>query len=166
MRPTAARSRAGDEALQQLFTIARYRVGAVPCVYLLDAFFFFAMNPLQRLPPDDDASPLREEVLGWFIRRDRDGWDAAQESDFQAWLQADERHRSSYARWQAHWHAMDAIPADAVAQLRGRLARDKAVHAAWGPAGMPAAQAAHQPQNQAAGCCWGRNSVVVLQKER
>lgn len=110
------------------------------------------MNPLQPLPPDDDdASRLREEVLGWFTRRDRDGWNAADESAFQAWLQADERHRSNYARWQAHWHAMDAIPADAVAQLRGRLARDKAVQAACAPAGMPAAAAAAQGQDEDAG---------------
>lgn len=148
MRATAARSSAGDEELQQLFTIACYRIGACPRVYLPDAFFFFAMNLPQPLPPhDDDPSRLREEVLDWFIRRDRDGWNAAQESAFQAWLQADERHRSSYARWQAHWHAMDAIPADAVAQLRGRLVRDKAVQAARAPIGMPAAASARPDEN-------------------
>ena len=92
------------------------------------------MNP-QPAPPsdDDDASRLREDVLGWFIRRDRDGWNAADEAAFQAWLRADARHRSSYAQWQAHWHAMDAIPADAVAQLRSRLERDKAVLAQGTP---------------------------------
>lgn len=58
-----------------------------------------------------------------LISRDRDGWNAAQESAFQAWLQSDERHRRSYEQWQAHWHAMDAIPAEAVAQLRSRLVR-------------------------------------------
>lgn len=91
--------------------------------------------PLQPPPPDregdDDASRLREEVLGWFVRRDRDAWGAADEAQFQAWLQADAHHRANHAQWEAHWQAMDAIPADAVAQLRGRLARDKAVQAAY-----------------------------------
>lgn len=147
MRATAAQGGAGDEAQQQLFIIACYRAGAGPRVYLPDAFFFSAMNPPQPLPPhDDDPSRLREEVLEWFIRRDRDGWNAAHESAFQAWLRADERHRSSYARWQAHWHAIDAIPADAVAQLRGRLVRDKAVQAAHAPAGMPAATSARHEE--------------------
>ncbi|MDP4074386.1 FecR family protein [Acidovorax sp. A1169] len=95
------------------------------------------MTPLQPPPTDDDAMHLREEVLGWFIRRDRDGWNGDDEVAFQAWLQADERHRSRYTHWQARWEAMDAIPADAVAQLRGRLARDKAVQQAYAQAGMP-----------------------------
>lgn len=109
------------------------------------------MNPQQHLPPDDDASRLREEVLGWFIRRDRDEWNAADESAFQAWLQEDERHRSGYARWQARWHAMDAIPADAVAQLRDRLARDKAVQAAHPSVGIAAAVAAPRKVDEKAG---------------
>lgn len=148
MRRTAARSSPGDDERQQLFTIARYRVGAVPSVYLFDAFLFSAMNPLQRLPPDDDASLLREEVLGWFIRRDRDDWNAADESAFQAWLQEDESHRSGYARWQAHWHAMDAMPADAVSLLRARLARDKAVQATYASAGVSPAVAARPVEDE------------------
>ncbi|MES2611117.1 MAG: FecR domain-containing protein [Pseudomonadota bacterium] len=109
--------------------------------------------PLQPLPPDgeDDASRLREEVLDWFVRRDRDAWGASDEALFQAWLQADARHRSSYAQWQAHWHAMDAIPADEVARLRGRLARDKAVQAAYlaAQAAEPAPAAAVQEAEEA-----------------
>ena len=78
------------------------------------------------LPPPEDPPGLRQDVLGWFIRRQRDGWSARDESAFQAWLTADARHAPAYAQWEAHWSAMDGIPADAVAQLRRNLQRDKA----------------------------------------
>lgn len=77
-------------------------------------------------PLHDDLSGLRQEVLDWYLRRQRDGWSTADESAFQAWLAGDARHRQAYAQWQAHWRALDAIPADAVAQLRRNLQRDQA----------------------------------------
>ncbi len=82
-------------------------------------------------PPPEDTPGLRQDVLGWFIRRRRDGWRAQDEAAFQAWLAADARHAGAWARWASHWAALDAIPADAVARLR----RDQAD--APVPAGLP-----------------------------
>ncbi|MFT3803918.1 MAG: FecR domain-containing protein [Burkholderiaceae bacterium] len=81
------------------------------------------MTP-QRQPPED-TSGLRQDVLDWFVRRQRDGWSAQDEAAFQAWLQADADHRRAYARWESHWKALDGIPADTVAHLRRNLQRDK-----------------------------------------
>ncbi len=77
------------------------------------------------LPPDN-AAGLRQQVLDWFVRRQRAGWGAADEQAFQQWLQADAAHGSAYAQWEQHWSAIDAVPADAIAQLRRNLAHDKA----------------------------------------
>ncbi|MFT3813402.1 MAG: FecR domain-containing protein [Acidovorax sp.] len=79
------------------------------------------------LQPPDDTPGLRQDVLGWFTRRQRGGWSAQDEAGFQAWLAADASHRQAYAQWESHWQALDGIPADAVAQLRRNLQRDKAL---------------------------------------
>ena len=81
---------------------------------------------IPRHPPPEDAPGLRQDVLDWFIRRQRDGWSAQDETEFQAWLDADASHRQRYAQWESHWKALDGIPAADVAQLRRNLERDKA----------------------------------------
>jgi len=81
---------------------------------------------MPRPPPPEDAPGLRQDVLDWFIRRQRDGWSAQDEAGFQAWLHADASHRRRYAQWESHWKALDGIPAADVAQLRRNLERDKA----------------------------------------
>ncbi|BFO55182.1 FecR domain-containing protein [Acidovorax sacchari] len=68
---------------------------------------------------------MRQDVLDWFIRRQRDGWSARDETEFQAWLDADAIHRQRYAQWESHWRAFDGISAADVAQLRRNLERDK-----------------------------------------
>jgi transmembrane sensor len=85
------------------------------------------------LPPPDVTPGLRQEVLDWFIRRQRDDWSAQDEAAFQAWLAADARHRHACAQWQARWQALDGMPADAVDALRRNLRRDKAQIAAPSP---------------------------------
>lgn len=86
------------------------------------------MIPPLQLP--EDASGLCEDVLDWFIRRRRDGWSVQDEAAFQNWLAADVSHRATFAQWESRWTALDTIPADAVAQLRRNLERDKAREAA------------------------------------
>jgi transmembrane sensor len=86
------------------------------------------MNP--SFQPPADASGLRRDVLDWFIRRQRDGWGAEDEAVFQAWLAADAGHGDAYRQWESNWNALDAVPADTVALLRRKLARDKAREAA------------------------------------
>ncbi|WP_208508586.1 DUF4880 domain-containing protein, partial [Variovorax paradoxus] len=49
-------------------------------------------------PSPEDASRLREEVLDWFVRRQREGWSASEEREFQGWLVADP-HRAE--AWRA-----------------------------------------------------------------
>lgn len=67
--------------------------------------------------PDPDAR-LRGEALDWFIRRSGDEWTARDEAAFAAWLNADSAHRRTFARWEAHWQALDKLPPMAVARLR------------------------------------------------
>ncbi|WP_249729027.1 FecR domain-containing protein [Acidovorax sp. CCYZU-2555] len=74
-------------------------------------------------------SGLRQDVLDWYVRRHGDGWGAGDETAFQAWLAADARHAQAYAQWAAHSQAIADLPADALAQLRRNLQRDKAAAA-------------------------------------
>lgn len=82
------------------------------------------MTP-SRQPPENTPG-LRQDVLDWFIRRQRDGWSAQDEAAFQAWLDADANHRRAHAQWESNWKTLDGIPDDAVARLRRNLQRDKA----------------------------------------
>ncbi|MBO9645587.1 MAG: FecR domain-containing protein [Pseudacidovorax sp.] len=77
------------------------------------------------LRPSEDGPSLHDVVLDWFVRRQRESWSASDEAEFQAWQMEDARHRAAYARWEATWQALDAIPPAAVAVLRKRLAADK-----------------------------------------
>ncbi len=77
-------------------------------------------------PPPADTSGLRRDVLDWYIRRQGDGWSAGDEQAFEQWLAQDARHGQAYAQWQAHSQAIDGVGADALAQLRRNLQRDKA----------------------------------------
>lgn len=93
------------------------------------------------LPPDNTAG-LRPQVLDWCVRRQRADWRTADEQAFQQWLEADASHRSAYLQWEQHSAAIDAIPADTLAQLRRNLAHDKAqLAAAEAPAPRAAAAA-------------------------
>lgn len=95
------------------------------------------------LPPDNTAG-LRQQVLDWFVRRQRESWSTADEQALQQWLAADAAHRAAYVQWEQHWRAIDAVPADAIAQLRRNLAHDKAqpsATAAAAPSPRPAAAA-------------------------
>jgi transmembrane sensor len=69
-------------------------------------------------PQDPDALRLRQDVLEWFVRRHREDWHAPDEHDFQAWLDADPRHRAAYAQWESRWGALDAISPETVALWR------------------------------------------------
>ena len=82
------------------------------------------MTP-SRQPPEMTPA-LRQDVLDWFIRRQRDGWSAQDEAAFQAWLGTDASHHRAYAQWESNWKALDGVPADTVARLRRNLQRDKA----------------------------------------
>ena len=92
------------------------------------------------LPPDNTAG-LRQQVLDWYVRRQREDWNAGDEQAFQQWLEADASHRSAYLQWEQHSAAIDAIPADTLAQLRRNLAHDKAQLAAPQPPALRPATA-------------------------
>jgi transmembrane sensor len=78
------------------------------------------------LPPPEDASRLRQDVLEWFVRRNREEWRAADEREFQAWLVADARHREAYRQWESRWAALDAISPETVATWRSGFAGNQA----------------------------------------
>jgi transmembrane sensor len=78
------------------------------------------------LPPPEDAARLRQDVLEWFVRRNREEWRAADEREFQAWLVADARHREAYRQWETRWAALDAISPETVATWRSGFAGNQA----------------------------------------
>jgi transmembrane sensor len=77
------------------------------------------------LPPPEDASRLRQDVLEWFVRRHRETWRAADEREFQAWLAADPRHGEAYRQWESRWKALDAISPETVAGWRSGFAGNR-----------------------------------------
>lgn len=69
-------------------------------------------------PPSEEALRLRQEVLDWFVRRQRTQWGASDERAFQAWLGADARHGEAFREWESRWRAFDAISPETVAGWR------------------------------------------------
>ncbi len=82
------------------------------------------------LPPPDADTDLRDDVLAWCVRRGRTDWNASDEAALQSWLTQAPARRAAFDRWQTHWQALDALPAESVAALRRRLAADQAREAA------------------------------------
>lgn len=76
-------------------------------------------------PSAPDPDRIDREALEWFVRQGG-GLDASQTRAFAAWQVADPAHRAALARWQAEWHALDALPAEAVARLRDELVGERA----------------------------------------
>lgn len=72
-------------------------------------------------------SDLDDQALDWFVRFSAAPEQLRADAGFQAWLAAHPDNGAAFARWQADWRQLDALPADGIAQLRQQLARDKAV---------------------------------------
>lgn len=70
------------------------------------------------LPPSEEASRLRQEVLEWFVRRHREEWSTRDERLFQDWIDADPKHADAYRQWESRWKAFDAISPETVATWR------------------------------------------------
>lgn len=73
-------------------------------------------------------SDLDAEALEWFVRQGR-AVGSGQDAEFDAWLAGHPGRRAAFARWQADWQRLDALPAAGVEQLRRQLATDKAAQA-------------------------------------
>ncbi|KQO24160.1 hypothetical protein ASF11_21470 [Acidovorax sp. Leaf76] len=88
------------------------------------------MMPIE---PTTDEARRRQEVAGWFLRRDAgDGaWSAADEAAFTQWLGRDAGNRQAYARWATDWALIDTMPRDTAARLRALVAAERA------PAAVP-----------------------------
>lgn len=96
------------------------------------------MNPAT--VPDDSARQ-RQELARWFLRRqDAPGpvpWTAQDEQAFQHWL-ANPANAQAYARWQADWTLIDAMPRASVERLRAMAVADQAAEQRTRqPAGRP-----------------------------
>ncbi len=71
--------------------------------------------------PDPDTVERYETAAAWFTRRGTgEGWSAEDEASWQAWLDADPRHRQAYDAMAATWTDLDHLP-------RPRLANDVAM---------------------------------------
>lgn len=76
-------------------------------------------------PSAAETDRIEREALEWFVRQGG-GLDESQARTFAAWQAADPAHRAALARWLADWRALDALPAEAVAQLRRQMESDRA----------------------------------------
>ncbi|MCR6475922.1 FecR domain-containing protein [Variovorax sp. ZS18.2.2] len=77
------------------------------------------------LPPSEEASRLRQEVIDWFVHRRRPDWNARDERIFQNWIDADPRHADAYRQWESRWQAFDAIAPETVAAWREGFAGNR-----------------------------------------
>lgn len=76
-----------------------------------------------------------DELVAWFLRRHAAQWTAADEQAFQDWLAVPE-NQAAYARWEADWQLMDAMPQSAADRLRAQVAADRSARATL-PASAP-----------------------------
>lgn len=83
--------------------------------------------------PAPDSAAQQRDVLDWFVRRHREDWRDADEQAFRAWLAADPDHGRLYARWQAGWQALDALPAETVDAWRQESALQASARASMKP---------------------------------
>ncbi|MET1117217.1 MAG: FecR domain-containing protein [Comamonas sp.] len=81
-------------------------------------------------------SDLDDEALDWFVRS-RAAPHGAREAR-ERWLAGSPARAAAFARWQADWRQLDALPAAAVQQLRCQLEADKAQAARQAAASVPA----------------------------
>lgn len=76
--------------------------------------------------PAASQDDLDTEALDWFVRHSRGPHNAQADARLQAWLADRPDRQAAYARWQADWRRLDALPASGVEQLRRQLAADQA----------------------------------------
>ncbi|RZS33544.1 FecR family protein [Corticibacter populi] len=87
------------------------------------------------VPHDDDAALRRQELVRWFLRRQEpQGWTAQDEQAFEGWLAAHAGNQALYARWEADWRLMDALPDAAIDRLRAQVAADRVAAGSAAPA--------------------------------
>lgn len=56
-----------------------------------------------------NAQAVDDEAAAWLARQDGEAWDGARQREFDAWLDADTRHRVAYLRLRAAWTRADAL---------------------------------------------------------
>ena len=81
--------------------------------------------------PPTSLPDARDAARAWLVRRQGEGWNARDESEFQRWLAQSSAHAAAYAQCEQRWRELDAMPADLQQRLRESLARDKARQAAF-----------------------------------
>lgn len=100
-----------------------YRVASCLCVFFHEQTARMTSAP--SFSPNDSSS-LRQQAIGWMVRRNDEGWTAQDEALFQDWLSADPQHAQMYAQCDGRWAQLDAMPADLLAGMRSKLKADKA----------------------------------------
>lgn len=66
------------------------------------------------------------ESLEWFVRYSQAADAGQADAALQTWLAGHPDRAAAFARWQADWRRLDALPAAGVARLRSQLAEDLA----------------------------------------
>lgn len=55
------------------------------------------------------ANDLETQAAAWLVRRDSGSRSAAEQAEFEAWLEADPRHRATYVRLEQAWRRADRL---------------------------------------------------------
>lgn len=100
-----------------------YRVANGLCVFFNELTAHMTTTPSLS---SSDPAQLRQQALGWLVRRNDAGWTVQDETLFQHWLSADPRHAEMYTQCEDHWAQLNAMPADLVVGMRRKLEADKA----------------------------------------
>ena len=68
-------------------------------------------------PQHTAPSPVLEEAVEWFVRRDAGNLSDAERAAFEAWLATDPAHAPAYAEVGRTWADLDRLPTDRAPQL-------------------------------------------------
>lgn len=68
------------------------------------------------------ASDIEEQAAAWLVRREAPDFTAQEREAFEAWLEADSRHRAAYVRLESAWRRADRL--SRLRPLDGRVDED------------------------------------------
>lgn len=109
--------------------------------------------------PTGDAAD--QQAAAWLLRR-QGGLDAQAEAQLQQWLAASPSHRDAFARHEATWAELDALPAEGVRRLRDGLRPQRAPHAPHSTHAPHASPAAAWPWSRALGAAMPHATAAAL----
>src|SRR5215831_3290769 len=80
------------------------------------------------------AQEFEAQAAAWLVKRDSDGLSAADQAEFNAWLEADPRARAAYVRLELAWKRADGLRR--LRPLDGGVDEDLLAHSPFEPVPM------------------------------